>query len=85
MDSNQFEIKGITGNSKSGAVVVSNQKVYFVDGLTNWEDTDLGKEVIVRGSLKIEVNNPYDLDQEIKQQVDGEKRIILNPDWKFEQ
>lgn len=55
-------VKGIALNRKGGAIVESNSKQYWIDGLDSWEDKYLNKIVIVKGNIENRSDNPVFLD-----------------------
>lgn len=78
-------IIGLADNAKAGAVVVSGKDsaVYYLEGIHSWKQKVVGKKVKVTGQLIIEKMQPQKKGELPRQQVMGDKRIILNPKWKL--
>lgn len=82
-------IRGTAENMKVGAVVLTENRVYYIDGLTNWEDSIDGKRVIVSGileTLKIEPNIDEDslLIQTDATSFEFEKYVLKKAKWKLD-
>jgi hypothetical protein len=84
MPEDKIKIKGITGNSKSGAVVVTDDNsMYFIDGVKNWKSSELEKLIEVEGVLKEELKKNQINDSILIQKIEGCKKTVINPSWKF--
>ena len=85
IDKNTITVIGQANNMKDGAVVLSNsdKKLYYVDGVSRWDEKFYGKEVKVTGQLKIFQPEPQDPDGPVKQQSNGVLRLILKPKWEL--
>lgn len=76
---------GYAENAKAGAVVLSAQdkKMYYVGGISSWEEGVVGKNVKVTGKLKIEKFDPPKPGEEEKQRIVGEVRTLLKAKWEL--
>lgn len=82
-------IRGTAENMKVGAVVLTENRIYYIDGLTSWENTITGKQVIVSGILetvKIEPNIDEDslLIQTDATSFEFEKYILKKAKWELD-
>lgn len=79
-----IEIIGKAEDAKAGAIVISkhDNKKYYLDGLI-WSEKVRGKTVKASGKLLIENQEKQNPNEELKQQITGEKRIILKPKWEL--
>ncbi|MFT3982216.1 MAG: hypothetical protein QM687_17230 [Ferruginibacter sp.] len=76
-------IIGQAENAKAGAVVKSekDKKIYYLEAIDYWDEAIVGKTVKVSGTLIVETKMQQNADEEIKQEIVGEKRIIQKPKW----
>jgi hypothetical protein len=81
----EIVVIGNAENAKAGAVVVSVQdkKMYYVGGLSSWEEGVVGKKVKVTGKLKVEKFDPPKPGEEEKQRIVGEVRTLLKVKWEL--
>ena len=84
-DAKRITVIGVAKNDKGGAMVISknDKRAYFMDGLEYWDDSILENEVKVTGKLVVEQNPPQKDDEDIRQDIEGEKRTLLKPKWKL--
>ncbi len=61
-DSIVMPITGIAQNQKGGAVIVTDNVTYWVDGLMSWDDRYTGQPVRVWGEVIVRNDNPVFLD-----------------------
>ena len=84
---NNISVVGISFNEKDGAWLYSklDKKKYFLDGVEQWEEKDVGKKVKAWGSLTIEETKrkPLKPGEIVPQQRIGVKRIIVKAKWRF--
>lgn len=50
-------IEGVAGNAKLGAVVITDDSVYYIDGVKSWTDAFNEHKVRVTGRLTIKHNH----------------------------
>lgn len=76
---------GSAENAKAGAVVLSaeDKRMYYVGGLSSWEEGMVGKKVKVTGKLKVEKFDPPKPGEEEKQRIVGEVRTLLKAKWEL--
>lgn len=76
---------GNAENAKAGAIVIAkdDKKIYYIEGLSYWDNKTVGKLVKVSGKLLIEKTEPRKEGEEIKQQIVGVKRTIQKPKWEL--
>ncbi len=83
----KITIIGTAENSKAGAIVITKDKVvYYLEGISSWNDEILRKNVEVKGNLVKEFHQEEDLmneNGEYKQGLSGEINKILKPSWKL--
>jgi hypothetical protein len=83
----KVRITGTAENSKVGAIVATEDKeVYYLDGLSGWNDEILGKKITVSGNLVLEYHSEDLLMNdkgEYSQGFSGEIKKISNPVWKL--
>lgn len=82
---NDTTIIGKAQNAKAGAIVISDtdQKIYYLDKVDFWENSVVDKTIRVTGKLRIEERKPVPPGEDIPQQVDGVKRILIKPKWEL--
>lgn len=83
LDKQQIKIIGTAVNLKAGAVVISQEdkKMYYLDGMSNWSEEMVGKTINASGYLKIIIAKQDTI--LLRQQVVGEKRIIVKSKWRL--
>ncbi len=78
---------GRAENAKGGAVVVlKNQGVIYVRNLSSWEDEVIGKQVSIKGIVRLEkyIPDPYiSEDGGISQGAIGFQYVLDDPLWKI--
>ncbi len=76
---------GFAENAKAGAVVLSAQdkKMYYVGGVSSWEEGMVGKKVKVTGRLKVEKFDAPKPGEEEKQRIVGEVRTLVKAKWEL--
>ena len=86
MEDQTITITGTAHNGKDGALIVAKvDEVYYIDGLEFWDESIQGKTVSVTGQLKTEsliANEIRNENGEWKTGVVGDKKIILEAQWK---
>ncbi len=79
-------IIGQATNTKIGAIVTSNydQKVYYIDSISGWNEDIIGKQIKVSGDLILKKLEPKPKINGItQQQTIGVIQVILNPIWEL--
>ncbi len=83
----KITITGIAENSKAGAIIITNDnKVFFLEGISSWNDKILKKYVEADGVLIIEYHDKNLLVNEkgeYSQGLSGEVKKISKPVWKL--
>jgi hypothetical protein len=83
----KIRINGTAENSKAGAIVATkDREVYYLEGLSGWNDEILGKNITVSGNLVLEYHSEVLLmndEGEYSQGFSGEIKKITNPTWKL--
>jgi hypothetical protein len=82
----KITISGIAHNSKSGAIVVTKENMYYLEGLDNWHDSILNKTIEVKGFCRsdtLSTDNLKDKNNAYYQGNSGIKNTILKPVWKI--
>jgi|GEM_PF-4805861 len=79
----QVTIIGNAQDTKSGAIVVARDTkvIYYLDGVSHWDEHIVEHEVSVTGRLSLEKTTADD-SQDIRQEIVGVKRVIKKPRWK---
>lgn len=91
-DNDHVVVVGTAYNLKSGAGVISNEEVYYLDSVDSWDENMLEKRVVVEGELFVEILPPLPPRPEVgpndppppppPQRIpDGFMLIIKNPKW----
>lgn len=88
MNGEIIEIKGTAYNTKSGAMLLTDNKTcYYIEGLEEWPSDITEKKVIVRGIIKSEFFDEEKLKTkkgEYIQGMSGEKLSLQNAKWKLQ-
>ena len=85
MENESITVTGIAKNGKEGALVLTDNGPYYIQGLETWEESILNKEVEVTGVLRIENADKEDLRTETgewKSGTEGDRMIIEEAMWK---
>jgi hypothetical protein len=77
----RITIVGIAQQAKEGAIVISDNGHYYVDGLDEWDEKYCGKKVKVTGRLIVEVHEARSTYPGEFQELVGKKAILKKPKW----
>ena len=87
MSSNEKLItRGIARNGKGGALLQTPDDVFYIDGLSAWNEGLLNQQVEVTGSVEIEKINEQGLTNEAgewRTGFSGERKILVGAMWKL--
>ena len=79
---------GIAQNAKGGAVVIlQNQEVIYVRNQSSWEDEVVGKQVSIKGIVRLEKYIPdpeVSEDGAISQGAIGSQYVLDDAQWSME-
>lgn len=82
----KFTVRGIARNGKAGALLQTDEGVFYIDGLSAWNDGLLNQNVEVTGSVEIEKTSEQDLLNEAgewRAGISGEKKTLVGAMWKL--
>lgn len=82
----KITLTGIARNGKAGALLQSDEGVFYIDGLSAWNDGLLNQNVEVTGSVEIEKTSEQDLRNEASEWrtgISGEKKTLVGAKWKL--
>lgn len=79
-------VRGIALNGKGGALLQTTDGVFYIDGLSAWNEGLLNQNVEVTGSVEIEKTSEQDLLNEAgewRAGISGEKKTLVGAMWKL--
>jgi hypothetical protein len=82
----KITLTGIARNGKGGALLQTTNGVFYIDGLSAWNEGLLNKNVEVTGSVEIENTSEQDLLNEAgewRAGISGEKKTLVGAMWKL--
>ncbi len=82
----KITLTGIARNGKAGALLQTTDGVFYIDGLSAWNEGLLNKNVEVTGSVEMEKVDEQDLISdagEWRAGVSGEKKTLVGAMWKL--
>jgi hypothetical protein len=88
MSGNMITVAGVAGNAKLGAHLSADADSYYLDALSAWPDSVLGKTVVVTGRLKTMTHSKEELTNargEVSQGMVGEQRILEQATWHLQE
>jgi hypothetical protein len=82
----KITITGLARNGKAGALLQTSDGVFYIDGLSAWNDGLLNQNVEVTGVVKIEKADEQDVTNEAgewRAGFSGERKILVGAMWKL--
>lgn len=82
----KITLTGIARNGKGGALLQTTDGVFYIDGLTAWNEGLLNQQVEVTGSVEMEKVDEQDLISdagEWRAGFSGEKKTLVGAMWKL--
>lgn len=82
----KITLTGIARNGKEGALVQTTEGVFYIDGLSAWNEGLLNQQVEVTGSVEMEKVDEQDLISdagEWRAGFSGEKKTLVGAMWKL--
>lgn len=82
----KLTVRGIARNGKGGALLQTTDGVFYIDGLTAWNEGLLNQQVEVTGSVESEKVDEQDLISdggEWRAGFSGEKKTLVGAMWKL--
>lgn len=82
----KITLTGIARNGKEGALVQTTEGVFYIDGLSAWNEGLLNQNVEVTASIEIEKTDNQDLLNEAgewRTGISGEKKTLVGAMWKL--
>ncbi|MBX2970709.1 MAG: hypothetical protein KF803_15160 [Cyclobacteriaceae bacterium] len=79
-------LTGIARNGKGGALLQTTDGVFYIDGLSTWNEGLLNQQVEVTGSVEIEKIDEQDLISDAGERRAGfseEKKILVGAMWRI--
>lgn len=81
----KIRLNGRAENAKGGAVVVlEHQEIIYVRNLSSWDDDVTGKQISIRGTVRLEkyIPDPYvSEDGAISQGAIGSQYVLDDAQW----
>ncbi|WKZ60444.1 MAG: hypothetical protein QY309_02995 [Cyclobacteriaceae bacterium] len=82
----KITLTGIARNGKGGALLQTTDGVFYIDGLSAWNEGLLNQQVEVTGSVEMEKVDEQDLISdagEWRAGFSGEKKTLVGAMWKL--
>lgn len=82
----KITLTGIARNGKGGALLQTTDGVFYIDGLSAWNECLLNQQVEVTGSVEMEKVDEQDLISdagEWRAGFSGEKKTLVGAMWKL--
>lgn len=82
----KITLTGIARNGKAGALLQTDEGVFYIDGLSAWNEGLLNQNAEVTGSVEIEKADEQDLINEPgewRTGISGEKKTLVGAMWKI--
>lgn len=82
----KINLTGIARNGKGGALLQTTDDVFYIDGLSAWNEGLLNQNVEVTGVVKIEKADEQDVTNEAgewRAGFSGERKILVGAMWKL--